>query len=317
MLEQMSIENYKRLKYKYEKIMYIAFCCDENYLIPVSIMLESFVKHNRNVYIVVYSFQDDLSESAVKKIEEIIGKYGELRMCYLPRDAKKIIERAPSAGGYLISKAMYYRLLLPYVVKDEVDRILYLDCDILIRGNLWEVYQSELNGALIGGIRDYNAEEFENSRGVSVYINAGVLLIDIKNMKKKYSKEKVLEEMSILIQRKNLFADQDIINIMFNNQIELLPIIYNNHYLVQKRFALKEHKIMRDTIVAHFSSNVKPWKKEYLFPYTKEYYAYLKKYIDIKERVEYWLYKPIAVMNSAFCAIKREMKQRKLCAKTD
>lgn len=305
---QNSMGNFQKLNDKYKKVMYIAFCCDEKYLIPASIMMESLVKHNSNIYIVVYSFQDDLSENAVKKIGKIIGDSGELRMCHLPQVAREIIDRAPSVGGYLISKAMYYRLLLPYVVEEEVEKILYLDCDILIRGNLWGVYKSELNGALVGGIRDYNAEEFENSREVSVYVNAGVLLMHIKNIKEKYSQQKLLEEINLLIQRKNLFGDQDIINILFENQIKLLPIVYNNHYLVQKRFALTEREIMKDTIVAHFSSNIKPWMKEYFFPYTNEYYSYLKRYIDTKKKVEYWLYKPIAVMNGIFCAVKRELK---------
>ena len=311
MLGQNSIKNYRMSMDRTKKVLCIAFCCDENYLMPASIMLESLVKHNRDSYIVAYSFHDDLSENAVRIFKNILGEFGEMRMCYLPQEAKKIIDRAPVAGEYLISKAMYYRLLLPFVVTDDIDKILYLDCDILIRGNLRGIYESELNSALIGGIRDYNADEFEASRGVNGYINAGVLLIDIKNTKEKYTQEKMLEEMCLLIQRKDLLGDQDIINIMFNGQIKLLSIIYNNHYLVQKRFAIKERVIMRDTIVAHFSSNIKPWTKEYLFPYTSEYYSYLKEHIDIKKKLEYWIYKPISLMKSAFIAIKRELKQRK------
>lgn len=304
------LEVYREFRDENKSVMYVAFCCDENYLIPVSIMLESLIRHNKDINIVAYSFKDDLSESAIRKLEKIMEKHGELRMCYLPMEAKEIIDRAPLVGGY-ISKATYYRLMLPYVVGDEVDKIIYLDGDILIRGSLREVYERELKGALIGGIRDYNADEFESSRGVNAYINAGVLVIDIKNMKKKYPQEQLLKEMSALIKRNNLLADQDIINSIFNNQIKLLPIIYNNHYLVQKKFALKERKIMKDTIVAHFSGSIKPWTKEYFFPYTKEYYLYLKKYIVLNERIKYWLYKPIAVLNSGVCAVKRELKQRK------
>ena len=46
--------------------MHIAFCCDDCYIMPASIMLESFMKNNRNHQIIVHTFSDDLNNTSIE-----------------------------------------------------------------------------------------------------------------------------------------------------------------------------------------------------------------------------------------------------------
>lgn len=50
------------------KIMHISFCCDDNYIIPASIMLDSLFQSNKELHIVAHTFSDDLNENSNKKI---------------------------------------------------------------------------------------------------------------------------------------------------------------------------------------------------------------------------------------------------------
>ena len=53
---------------------HISFCCDDNYLIPACIMLESLMKRNKGIRYVAHTFTDDLSEKSIKKFESLLTK---------------------------------------------------------------------------------------------------------------------------------------------------------------------------------------------------------------------------------------------------
>lgn len=277
---------------------HISFCCDDNYLIPACIMLESLMRNNEGVHFIAHTFADDLSENSIEKFNKILNDGGcELVLHNLPDNSRDLISNAPTLAH--ISIATYYRLFLPYVIDKSVNTILYLDCDIMIRGSVEELFEERNPDTLIVGVSDINEEDHANRIGVDKYVNTGVLTMNLPGIRQMYTVDSMLNEISsIMGQPENIvMGDQDIINLLFKGHIEEVPIYYNFQLLIHKAYCIKNPALMRKIVIAHFITGDKPWNNDYLIVFAKEYYSYLRKYLTPKQRVAWWLGKPKGVVN--------------------
>ena len=277
---------------------HISFCCDDNYLIPACIMLESLMRHNKGVRFIAHTFTDDLSEKSIKKFENLLREGGcELVLHKLPENSRELIANAPTLAH--ISIATYYRLFLPYVVDQSIKTILYLDCDIMIRKSVKALYRKKNTDTLIIGAPDINEEDHADRIGVDKYVNTGVLTMDLPGIRQMYSVTSLLNEISnIMDQPENIvMGDQDIINLLFKGHIEEVPTYYNFQRLIHKAYCLKNPAMMKKIAIAHFITGDKPWNNDYLIVFAREYYSYLRKYLTPKQRVAWWLGKPKGVVN--------------------
>lgn len=277
---------------------HISFCCDDNYVIPACIMLESLMRNNEGVHFIAHTFTDDLSEDSIRKFDRLLHDRGcELVLHDLPENSRDLISKAPTLAH--ISIATYYRLFLPYVVDESVKTILYLDCDILIRGSVEELFRTGDPNTLIVGVSDINEEDHANRIGVDKYVNTGVLTMDLPGIRKMYTVDSMLTEISnIMGQPENIvLGDQDIINLLFEGHIEEVPIYYNFQLLIHKAYCIKNPALMKKIIIAHFITGDKPWNNDYLIIFAREYYSYLRKYLTPKQRMAWWLGKPKGVVN--------------------
>ena len=277
---------------------HIAFCCDDNYLIPACIMLESLLKKNNDIRFIAHTFTDDLSEKSIERLKNILETGGgKLILHTLPEHAKELIQNAPTLKH--ISIATYYRLFLPYVIEASVGKVLYLDCDILVRRSVLELFKDTDSGVIIIGASDINEEDHADRIGVDVYVNTGVLTMDMPGIRKMYTIESMMEEITRIMSQpiKIIMGDQDIINLLFAGHIEKVSNIYNFQRLIHKAFCLKNPSLVQETVIAHFITGDKPWKNDYLMVYAREYYAYLRKYLTVAQRLAWWTGKPRGVKN--------------------
>ena len=277
---------------------HIAFCCDDNYLIPACIMLESLMKKNKGTHFSVHTFTDDLSEESIGKLKKTIENGGsELILHVLPEHAKELIQNAPTLKH--ISIATYYRLFLPYVIEASVGKVLYLDCDILVRGSVEELFMETDPDTIIIGASDINEEDHADRVGVDVYVNTGVLTMDMPGIRKMYTMESMTEEITRIMSQpiKIVLGDQDIINLLFVGHIKKVSNIYNFQRLIHKAYCLKHPLLVRKTVIAHFITGDKPWNNDYLMVFAREYYSYLRKYLTVSQRLAWWAGKPKGVKN--------------------
>ena len=268
-------------------------------------MLESLIKNNKGVRFIAHTFSDDLSVNSIEKIESILrGGDCELVLHKLPENSRDLISQAPTLAH--ISIATYYRLFLPYVIDNSVSTVLYLDCDILIRGNIEELFRERNPDTLIVGASDINEEDHANRIGVDKYVNTGVVTMNLPGIRKMYTVDSMLKEISnIMGQPENIvMGDQDIINLLFKGHIEEVPIIYNFQLLIHKAYCIKNPSLMRRVAIAHFITGDKPWNNDYLIVFAREYYSYLRKYLNPLQRMAWWIGKPKGVINM----IKRHKK---------
>ena len=277
---------------------HIAFCCDDNYLIPACVMLESLMRKNEDIQFVAHTFADDLSEESIEKLKNTLESGGsELILYELPEHSKELIQNAPTLKH--VSIATYYRLFLPYVIDESIRKVLYLDCDILIRRSVKGLFRKTNPGTIIVGVADLNEEEHAERVGVDVYVNAGVLTMDMIGIRMMYSMESMAEEIVKIISqpKKIIMGDQDIINLLFAGHIQKVPLMYNFQRVAQKAYCLKHPSVVKNTVIAHFIATDKPWHNDYLIIYAREYYSYLRKYLTVPQRLAWWLQKPKGIKN--------------------
>lgn len=163
----------------------------------------------------------------------------------LPEHAKELIQSAPTLEH--ISIATYYRLFLPYVIEESVRKVLYLDCDILVRRSVNRLFKKTNPDIVIVGASDINEEDHANRIGVDVYVNTGVLVMDMVGIRKMYTMESMTEAISRIMSQpiKIILGDQDIINLLFAGHIKKVSNIYNFQRLLHKAYCLKNPSLVK------------------------------------------------------------------------
>ena len=159
----------------------ICCCTDDNYAQYCAVMLCSLFENNRGNNIIVHILISTLSESNTKGLKNLGFRYG-ANILFHKVDSAKL-----SGCQYRIkrplSEAAYYRVLLASILKD-VDKILYLDCDIIVKGNIRELFEIEMDNYALAAVQEPVEIEEVHRLQLSIpygesYFNSGVLLINL------------------------------------------------------------------------------------------------------------------------------------------
>lgn len=176
-----------------------------------------------------------------------------------------------------VATPTYYRLKIAELLP-QYEKAIYLDVDTIVLGDLTELYNTDLKDNYIAGVHSATAEmnyKHEKIQDMTKYINAGVVLFNISQIKKDNMTKKLLS----LIGENYPLADQDIINVAFNGKIKLVDFKYNimtyykdlmNNPETKKRFEEiygKENfeNALKNPVIIHYLSNRKPWAHKDIF----------------------------------------------------
>ena len=165
----------------------IVISCDENYILPARVFLRSMAETNRDIRIwFIYS---RVGEASLTALSGDMEKYGwEFRPVRLDEEFETVFESLPIE--LYVTKETYYRLLMPWILRDE-DRALYLDVDMLIRGDLDPLYNADLGKNLIAAVQDsWPAARRKAMKRLELhddYYNAGVQLMDLKGIRDRWN----------------------------------------------------------------------------------------------------------------------------------
>lgn len=242
---------------------------DRNYIGPLSVMLQSFIESNYDITTDLYIAHSSLRKDEFEGIREI-ARLGDVRVHNI-----KIAERWFSGTPVLerLPEESFYRLLAFYFLPKELDRCLYLDPDIIVRKSLQSLYEMPLEDSYIAAashMRGYR-NRF-NKRRLALkkqarYINSGIMLMNLKAIRKDFTLDGVLSSLEENVQ-KLLLGDQDMVNILFGKKIVLFPEeIYN---LDERTFRyVRDHKdwtmdtVADKTAIIHYNGKCKPWLNGY------------------------------------------------------
>jgi lipopolysaccharide biosynthesis glycosyltransferase len=242
--------------------------CDERYLPHAATMLCSLLEHNRVSRI--HLFYSEVNSAELLKLESLVGKYNSEVAFYkiMPADLDNL------HVDTWASLAVYYRLLAPRLLPADVNKILYLDSDIIIRKPLAALWNLDLAGKALAAVANYE-DDARRALGLpedARYFNSGVLLINLK-----FWRERDVAANAIAYVRANphkvQYWDQDALNATLINQwIELSPY-WNSQCEAHGTRDVGSQKLNGPAIV-HFCTPDKPWQWSNNHPFKSEYRKY-------------------------------------------
>ncbi len=207
----------------------------------------------------------------------LLNEHPNAMLTFLTVDADKfshftrVIER--------ISVETYFRYLVAELLP-HVARVLYLDADTVVVGDLGELWQLNMEGALMAGVHDNFMHGMGPRPALGLtqdepYVNAGVLLFDTEGMRREGITAKLFETTQLF--GENLtFQDQDALNIVMKGRIKTVDKRYN----LMSIDAIADPKLgLREAKIIHYTGSHKPWEAAYSTPNFTDvfYYEYLRK----------------------------------------
>jgi lipopolysaccharide biosynthesis glycosyltransferase len=237
----------------------IVLACDKAYAMPLATALRSAVESNKSdspleFHVLTDSFPKDMQKRVFDSLPA-----GSASINWVTIDLKPF-ENFTTLSH--ISKITYARFLIPELFPDSVSKVLYLDADILVLDDLGPLWETDLEGFVLGAVLDrWDQRIKDNNPGlervprVRDYFNAGVLLVDLNRWRKERISEKALQYL--VHHPHSLFSDQDALNVACDGLWKRLNSRWNFHDIDEKCIStFNPHE--RPPIV-HFAAREKPW----------------------------------------------------------
>lgn len=183
---------------------------------------------------------------------------------------------------YHISNQCYYRYIIP-LVKPELKKVLYLDCDIVVKDSLKDLWNVDLKDNYVAAIEDLSliTNEDANRLGTKHYFNSGVLLIN-NELWKRDNIINTLFKNTKEIHDKIRWVDQCVLNYTFKDKVLFVSPKYNLQHSAYKDtkynlYTKNEIEYAKAfPVIIHYTGCNKPWHKKCCHLLWKNYYKYLK-----------------------------------------
>ncbi len=208
-----------------KEIINIAYCTDSNYLEHVSVSIKSIILNNLTEKLQFHVFLYDVKNEDIEKLK----KTSSLITIYeIKKDEMNQYQHKFSTSH--ISNSTFIRLMVPRLLSGKVDKLLYLDADVLCFSNISAINKININNIICAASLDSMQEKQDpNAIRLNIksnsYFNAGVLYINIENWMKFNVEDKTNE---ILYKNKDLkYADQDALNIVLQDHIKIIDAKWN------------------------------------------------------------------------------------------
>ena len=269
--------------------MDIALCHDNNYAPYSSVVIASIIDHNPEEEITFHLLHTDLTKERCDIIKSWVEVFNGKSVEFYQMKKDTFAEFPIDENTYLDYGA-YIRLYLGECLK-QLDKVLYLDCDVIVNGSLCKLWNTDISDYAVAGVRDrindyirvYNRLDYQMCEG---YINSGMMLINLKRWREddffKKAQQLACEKGASVLKN----HDQDIINAIYHGQILMLPFRYNllEYYLYVEEWLYLDRKYYPEIVEAcknpaiiHFCMPQKPWHYECINPFKELYYKYRKK----------------------------------------
>ncbi len=254
-----------------EKVkIHIAVCPDKDYIMPTGVMMYSACVNNQDVDIDFHVLIDkSVTEEGQQNLKETINMFQGKRALFYSTNSLSTIDFP--LNHERLPRSSFYRLFLSDILPSTIEKVLYLDGDIIVRHSLLPLWNTDLVnnavGATIdaceGDIEKYNRLRYSFEKG---HFNAGVLLINLKYWRDNLVEKDFLRYLNDYPDR-IICADQDVMNVVLQDKKLILPVKYN----LQTAFLKKVHswdywkyekeikEAIADPTIVHFTEKGKPW----------------------------------------------------------
>ena len=256
---------------------------DRNYIGPFRVMLQSLAANNPREAFHIWLLHSAIPHEDLYALEGFCAAH-HAALTPVAVD-RAIFENAPVSQQY--PQEMYYRLLAPLLLPDTLERILYLDPDILVINSvrpLWElslgdrVFAAASHSGVFEIINDVNRVRLKKEHD---YYNTGVLLMDLAKAREVVKADEIFDCVREQPE-KLLLPDQDVFNLLYGGYtLQLEDSVWNydaryfSAYLLKSDGQYTMDWVMGNTVFLHFCGRQKPWKITYFNRFAALYKHYM------------------------------------------
>lgn len=263
----------------------IVLSSNNSYVPYMSTAIESIIENSSrfNLY-EIYIFH-----------KEISGEYQNLLFEQVKNKSNVSIEFIDVCGQFLnfnphitgISIEAYYRLYIPYYFTN-MDKVLYLDCDLICTQDVAELFNFDIGDHMIGGIRGLAEIGWYNNtrnhywdtllklKNPENYFNSGVMLFNTKKFRNTINFNDLLAESE---KEDWPCYDQDVLNVICQKECYFIPNKWNFIKYPDAEYLDEVYKSIYDEVekkpsIIHFATGYKPWSNQYYVPFAYDFWKY-------------------------------------------
>jgi lipopolysaccharide biosynthesis glycosyltransferase len=260
----------------------VLMCINARYAQHAAVSIVSLLENNRDSFFDIVLVSTDELAGEAAKLRRSLARYGNHAVTVKHFGGSATVNLPVTAQHYSIDN--YTRLWVSEFFSEETEKILYLDSDMVVVGDIKELWHSDVTEWIVGAVSIPGSDRcpifgIPEQYG---YFNSGVLLINLR----RWRAEQVLARLLAYIEansNKIIDVDQDVLNACLFDRRLPLPHIWNaispfffDHYsLGMTRRELR--RIRREARIIHFNGVSKPWSYMCRHPRRSEYWKYLAK----------------------------------------
>lgn len=253
--------------------IHIGFGIDKNFGAFAGITITSLAHNNIGNELIIHIIYDDLLPEDMQRLKNTEQLYRNLTLNFYQIKSTEGMTFIVPPGH--ITQAMYYRYLFADMLPKSVRRLIYMDADIICKGDILPLWQTDLQDKVLGAVRDYGEAKSCDRIGLKSgrYFNSGVLLMDLAKWRQQKLTQKLFQWLDKVGTTKILWGDQDALNGVIDGDFVEIPKKYN--CIVINNTTLNEEL---EAALVHYIDYVKPWHIYYMDSKAKElYWQYVKK----------------------------------------
>lgn len=259
--------------------MDIVACTDKRFVMVTGVMLQSVCVNNTDTTITFHLIVDkSVDDSRIADLKGVVQPYKNKLIVVYRVDEQNYSNMPKVQNHPTITNATYYRLDIASILPNDIEKVLYLDGDIICRKSLMALWETDIANYAVAAVPDYDEEvirklDYLHLSTWNGYFNAGVLLINLKYWRDHHLSgifyEVIDKEGNIL---RN--GDQDVLNYVLNEKKLSLPLKYNlaSGWLMvregydKQKYAEELQDARRDPVMVHYTSS-KPWYAYHRYPH--------------------------------------------------
>jgi lipopolysaccharide biosynthesis glycosyltransferase len=257
--------------------LHVAFAFDQQFITPFYVLLTSIFLNNKKCKFTFHIIADGVGNEERKTITAFVSHNNcEINFYQI---ASETVTKFKIPENSHFSSSTYYRIFFPALINPEIKKLLYLDSDIIVLGDLSELYNTPVS-LPIGACVDKKIQK-RPELGIDEkdkYFNAGVLLINLDEWKRQHISEKTVQFLNDFPE-KIKWVDQDALNAVLRNNWHQIPAKYNVTFYDIPEFIPKREfeNFLNDKVIIHYTTQNKPWLLTCVNRFRFLYYYYFDK----------------------------------------
>ncbi len=284
------LKSNKKLEFGLNNRVPVVFITDENFAIPTCVAIISLIENkDKDTFYDIFIFVDRISIGSENKLLSLKKDDVNIQLIHISSEKFEGIHEQGEKSICVASLSALFKFEIPNILPLE-DKILYLDGDILVRKDLKELFNINIENFYVAAAHDTGKIYYKRPiiKKIPSYFNSGVMLLNLKRLRENKIPESLIETKK---RQKTNLMDQDVFNIVLQSGVKHIDIKYNflilnllrakDKYKFEQINALfnSSYKDLEDveekSHIIHFSSQDKPWK--YVDGvYSKQWFSYFR-----------------------------------------